>query len=49
MGTLGLTFKKIESDDRTKYDTFYSQSKAETIWKYLNQSRLKLYQPYKKL
>ena len=24
-------FEKIETDDRTKYDTFYSHSKAETI------------------
>ena len=29
--TLVLVFKKIESDDKTKYDTFYSHSKAETI------------------
>ena len=27
--TLFLVFKKIESDDKTKYDTFYS--KAEII------------------
>ena len=26
-----LEFKKIESDDKTKYNTFYSNSKAETI------------------
>ena len=24
-------FKKIESDDKTKYDNFYSNSKAEMI------------------
>ena len=24
-------FKKIESEDKTKYDTFYSNSKAEII------------------
>ena len=24
-------FEKIESDDKTKYDTFYSHAKAETI------------------
>ena len=24
-------FKKIESDDKIKYNTFYSHSKAETI------------------
>ena len=31
--TLALVFKKIESEDKTKYDTFYSHSKAETIIK----------------
>ena len=31
MTTLGLAFKKIESEDKTKYDTFYSHSKAEII------------------
>ena len=29
--TLVLEFKKIESDDATKYSTFYSKSKAETV------------------
>ena len=29
--TLVLVFKKIESDDKTKYDTFHSHSKAEII------------------
>ena len=29
--TLALEFKKIENDDNTKYSTFYSKSKAETI------------------
>ena len=29
--TLALEFKKIETDDKTKYDTLYSNSKAETI------------------
>ena len=29
--TLVLEFKKIESDDETKCDTFYLKSKAETI------------------
>ena len=29
--TLVLVFKKIESDDKTKYDTFYLHRKAETI------------------
>ena len=28
---LVLVFKKIEIDDKTKYDTFYSNSKAEII------------------
>ena len=31
MTTLFLMFKKIESEDRIKYDTFYSHSKAEAI------------------
>ena len=31
MTTLVLVFKKKESDDETKYDTFYSSSKVETI------------------
>ena len=29
--TLFLVFRWIESDDKTKYDTFYSHSKAETV------------------
>ena len=29
--TLVLVFKKIESEDKTKYDTFYSHSKAKTV------------------
>ena len=29
--TLFLEFENIEKDDKTKYDTYYSQSKAETI------------------
>ena len=29
--TLVLVFKKIESDYKTKYDTFYSNSKAQII------------------
>ena len=28
---LVLVFKKIESKDKTKYDTFYSDSKAKTV------------------
>ena len=31
VATLVLVFKKIESEDKTKYDTFYSHSKAEII------------------
>ena len=31
MKTFVLVFKKIKSDDKTKYDTFYSNSKAEII------------------
>ena len=29
--TLVLEFKKVESEDKIKYDTFYSNSKAEVI------------------
>ena len=29
--TLVLVLKKIESEVKTKYDTFYSRSKAETV------------------
>ena len=31
VATLVLVLKKIEREDKTKYDTFYSHSKAETI------------------
>ena len=31
VATLVLEFQKIESGDKTKYDTFYLNSKAETI------------------
>ena len=31
MKTLFLVFKKIEIEDKTKYDTFYSSSEAEII------------------
>ena len=31
MTTLVLVFKKIENEDKIKYDTFYSNSKAEII------------------
>ena len=30
MLTLALVFKKIESEDKSKYSTFHSHSKAET-------------------
>ena len=51
---LVLLFKKIESEDKTKYDTFYSSSKAEIN---INKSDiddvfksiLQLYQTYKNL
>ena len=48
--TLVLLFKKIESENKTMYDTFYSHSKAGTIinkvtfMMCLNQSILKLYE-----
>ena len=29
--TLALVFKKIESEDKTKYDNFYSSSNSEII------------------
>ena len=38
-------FKKIESEDKTKYDTLYSSSNAQIM----NQSILHLYQIYKNL
>ena len=31
MAVLVLVFKKIESEDKTNYDSFYSSSKAEMI------------------
>ena len=31
VATLFLELKKIESDDKRKYSTFYSHSKAETV------------------
>ena len=31
MATLVLVLTKIESEDKTKYDNFYSSSKAEII------------------
>ena len=37
MTTLALVFKKTDSEDKTKYDTFYSHSKAETV---INESEI---------
>ena len=37
VATLVLMFKKIESKDKTNYDTFYSTSKAELI---INESEI---------
>ena len=31
VATLALVFKKRESEDKTSYDTFYSNSKAQII------------------
>ena len=51
--TLVLVFKKIEREDKTKYDTFYSDAKAEIIINesdiddVFNQSTLQLYEIYK--
>ena len=35
--TLFLVFKKIESEDKTEYDNFYSSSRAEII---INESEI---------
>ena len=51
--TLVLEFKKIESDDKIKYDTFIQNQKQNqllmkvTLMMYLNQSILHIYQTYK--
>ena len=37
MTTLVLVFQKIESEDKTKYENFYSSSKAEII---INESEI---------
>ena len=52
--TLVLVFKKIEREDKTKYDTFYLNSQKQLSKKvilmmYLNQCILQLYQAYKNL
>ena len=39
--TLVLVFKKIESENKTKYDNFYSSSKAEII---INESHIDEFQ-----
>ena len=31
MTRLAFVFKNIESDDKTKYETFYAHAKAETV------------------
>ena len=46
--TLGLVFKKIEREDKTKYGTFYSNSQKQLSKKvilmmYLSQCILQLY------
>ena len=41
MTTLVLEFKKIESEDKTKFDTFYSNSKAEII---INECEIDVFQ-----
>ena len=43
MATLVLVFKKIESDNKAKYDTFCSNSKAEVI---INKNGINLYYSY---
>ena len=52
--TLVLMFKKMESEDKTKYDNFYSSSKAEIIISEndidgVYESILQLQQTYKNL
>ena len=55
MATLVIDFKKIESDDASKYTTFYSNSKAErlliivTLMMYLDQFIPPSHQTYKNL
>ena len=43
VATLVLVFKKIESDNKAKYDTFCSNSKAEVI---INKNGINLYYSY---
>ena len=55
MTTLVLEFKKTIKDDKIKFNSFYSNSKAEInideviLIMYLNQSIATLYQTYKNL
>ena len=52
VATLVIEFKKAESDYATKYTTFYSNSKAETIIKkshILDESIPQLYETYKNI
>ena len=55
MTTLVLEFKKTIKDDKKKFNSFYSNSKAEInideviLIMYLNQSIATLYQTYKNL
>ena len=54
VATLVLMFKKMESEDKTKYDNFYSSSKAEIIISEndidgVYESILQLQQTYKNL
>ena len=53
--TLVLVLKKIESEDKTKYDAFQLHSKQKSLLMkvtlmiiYLNQSIIQAYQTYKK-
>ena len=54
-GFLQFKKKKIENDDKTKYNNFYLNSKAKTIsmkvllMTYLNRYIVQLYQTYKNL
>ena len=43
VATLVLVFKKVESDNKAKYDTFCSNSKAEVI---INKNGINLYYSY---
>ena len=49
MTILVLVIKKMESESKTKYNTFYSHSKAETIIddSDIDDNVIKSYQPYK--